>query len=213
MEPSGQPRIRILLVDDHPIVRRGLAAAIAPEPDMEVVATAASGKDALNLFRANRPDITIMDMNLTPEMTGTQAIQAIRREFPEARIIVLSAYKGDEDIFRALEAGAVTYLVKDQLGDELIPIIREVHAGGRPIPSEVGRKLAERIHLHVLTPREVEVLELISKGMRNKEIAAQLLLSDDTVQGHVKNILSKLQVHDRSEAVAIGVRRGIIRII
>src|SRR6476620_1645582 len=208
MELPGQPRMRILLVDDHPIVRKGLAAAIAPEPDMEVVAMTASGKEALDLFRASRPNITIMDMNLTPEMTGTQAIQAIRREFPEARIIVLSAYKGDEDIFRALEAGAMTYLVKDQLGDDLIPIIREVHAGGRPIPSDVGRKLAERIHLHVLTPREVEVVELIAKGLRNKEIAVKLSLSEDTVQGHVKNILSKLHVHDRSEAVSIAIRRG-----
>jgi two-component system, NarL family, response regulator len=213
MEATTQPRIRVLLVDDHPIMRKGLAAAIAPEPDMEVVASAPNGKDAVDLFRANRPDVTIMDLNLTPEMTGTQAIQAIRREFPEARIIVISAYKGDEDIFRALEAGAVTYLLKDQLGDELAAIIRQVHSGDPPLPAEVGRKLADRIRLQVLTSREIEVLELISRGMRNKEIAAALFVSEDTVQGHVKNILSKLAVHDRSEAVTVAIKRGILRII
>jgi DNA-binding NarL/FixJ family response regulator len=200
-------------VDDHPVVRKGLAATINPEPDMEVVATASSGKEAVELFRANRPDITIMDLSLTPEMTGTQAIHAIRREFPQARIIVLTAYKGDEDIFRALEAGATTYLLKDQLGDDLIPIIRQVNFGERPIPQEVARKLVERIHLQTLTPREVEVLDLVSKGMRNKEIAARLFVSEDTVQGHVKSILAKFEVHDRSEAVSIAIRRGILRII
>jgi DNA-binding NarL/FixJ family response regulator len=167
----------------------------------------------LELFRANRPDVTIMDLNLTPEMTGTQAIQKIRSEFPQARFIVLSAYKGDEDIFRALEAGAITYLLKDRLGDDLITIIRQVHGGARPMPEEVGRKLADRIHLQTLTPREVEVLELVAKGLRTKEIAAALFVSEDTVQGHIKNIFSKLNVHDRSEAVTVAIRRGILRII
>ena len=205
--------IRILIVDDHPIVRKGLAATILPEADMEVVGAAANGVDAVDLFRSKRPDITIMDLNLTPAMTGAQAIQAIRGEFPDARIIVLSAYKGDEDIFRALQAGAATYLLKESLGDDLIPLIREVHSGGGPIPAEVGRKLADRIQQPTLTTREVEVLEQIAKGMRNKEIAGTLHISEETVQGHVKNIFLKLKVHDRTEAVTVGVRRGILRII
>jgi two-component system, NarL family, response regulator len=205
--------IRILIVDDHPIVRKGLAATILPEADMELVGSAASGPDALALFRSKRPDVTIMDLNLSPEMTGTQAIRAIRGEFPNARIIVLSAYKGDEDIFRALQAGAITYLLKETLGDDLIPIIREVHSGGGPIPPEVGRKLADRIQQPVLTLREIEVLQEIAKGKRNKEIAAILHISEETVQGHVKNILMKLNVHDRTEAVTVGIQRGLLRII
>jgi len=207
-----QRRIRILIVDDHPIVRKGLAATIEPEPDMEVVASASSGKQAVGLFREKNPDVTIMDLTLTPEMTGIQAIQAIRREFPDARVIVLSAYKGDEDIYRALEAGAVTYLLKESLGDDLILIIHEVDAGGGPIPPEVGRKLADRVNQRALTPREVEVLQLVAKGMRNKEIGANLNISEETVQGHVKNILSKLQVHDRTQAITIAIRRGILHI-
>jgi two-component system NarL family response regulator len=209
---TNHPRIRILIVDDHPIVRKGLAATIEPEPDMEVVASAGAGKQACELFREKVPDVTIMDLTLTPEMSGIQAIQAIRREFPDARIIVLSAYKGDEDIYRALQAGAVTYLLKESLGDDLIPIIREVHAGGGPIPSQVGRKLADRVRKPALTPRELEVLQLIAKGMRNKEIAGALHISEETTQGHVKNILAKLDVHDRTEALTLAIRRGIIHI-
>jgi DNA-binding NarL/FixJ family response regulator len=207
-----QPRVRILIVDDHPIVRKGLAATLEPEPDMEVVASAATGKQAVDLFREKRPDVTIMDLTLTPDMTGIQAIQAIRREFPHARIIVLSAYKRDEDIYRALQAGAATYLLKESLGDDLIPIIREVHAGGGPIPSQVGRKLADRVKQPALTTRELEVLQLVADGMRNKEIASSLGITEETAQGHVKNILSKLHVHDRTEAVTLAIRRGIIHI-
>jgi two-component system NarL family response regulator len=204
--------IRILVVDDHAIVRRGLAAVIEPEPDMAVVGQAATGKQAVSLFKEMKPDVTIMDLTLTPDMTGIQAIQMIRNEFPEARIIVLSAYKGDEDIYRALHAGAATFLLKESLGDELIGIIREVHAGGGPIPAEVGRKLADRITQPMLTPRELEVLQLVAKGMRNKEIAAHLHISDETAQGHVKSILAKLHVQDRTEAVTVAIRRGIIHI-
>jgi len=207
-----QRRIRILIVDDHPIVRKGLAATIEPEPDMEVVASASSGKQAVELFREKKPDVTIMDLTLTPEMTGIQAIQAIRREFPDARVIALSAYKGDEDIYRAIEAGAATYLLKESLGDDLIPIVREVHAGGGPIPPEVGRKLADRVNQPPLTAREVEVLQLVAKGMRNKEIGATLNISEETAQGHVNNILSKLRVHDRTLAVTIAIRRGILHL-
>jgi two-component system, NarL family, response regulator len=205
-------RIRILIVDDHPIVRKGLASTIEPEPDMEVVGLAGAGKVACELFRAKVPDVTIMDLTLTPEMSGIQAIQAIRGEFPDARIIVLSAYKGDEDIYRALQAGAATYLLKESLGDDLIPIIREVHAGGGPIPPQVGRKLADRVKQLTLTPREMEVLQLIATGMRNKEIAGALNISEETTQGHVKNVFSKLNVHDRTEAVTVAIRRGIIHI-
>ena len=204
--------IRILVVDDHQVVRRGLAASIDPEPDMKVVASASSGKQGLELFREHRPDITIMDLRLTQEMHGIETIQAIRREFPDARIIVLSAHRGDEDIFRALQAGAVTFLTKDTLGDELIPAIRQVHAGARPIPPYVASKLAERMTQTALTSREVEVLELMALGLRNKEIAANLGISDATTQGHVKNILSKLNVHDRTEAVTLALQRGIIHI-
>jgi DNA-binding NarL/FixJ family response regulator len=209
---TNHPQIRILIVDDHPIVRKGLAATIEPEPDMEVVGSAGTGKQACELFREKLPDVTLMDLTLTPEMSGIQAIQAIRREFPDARIIVLSAYKGDEDIYRALHAGAATYLLKESLGDDLIPIIREVHAGGGPIPSQVGRKLADRVKQPALTARELEVLQLIATGMRNKEIAGALNISEETTQGHVKNILAKLNVHDRTEAVTLAIRRGIIHI-
>jgi len=205
-------KIRILVVDDHPIMRKGLAATIQPEPDMEMVASAASGPDAIKLFREHQPDITIMDLKLTGEMTGVQAIQAIRGEFHTARIIVVSAYKGDEDIFRALQAGAVTFLLKETLSDDLIPIIHEVHAGGRPIPAYVAKQLADRLTLAALSTREVEVLELMAKGLRNKEIADALYISEATAQGHVKNIFVKLDVHDRTEAVTVGARRGIIHL-
>jgi len=208
---AGQ-RIRILIVDDHPMMRKGLAAAIAPEPDMEVVGAAGNGNEALELFRRELPDLTIMDVSLTPEMTGIQAIQAIRKEFPEARIIVLSAYQGDESIYRALRAGAITYLLKETLGDDLIPILREVHAGGGPIPPQVARKLADRLTQPALTPREIEVLELMAAGLRNKEIAGRLTISEQTTQGHVRSILAKLNVHDRTEAVTVGIRRGIIHL-
>jgi DNA-binding NarL/FixJ family response regulator len=205
--------IRILIVDDHPMVRKGLTATISPETDMEVVGTAASGTEALELFKSEKPDITIMDLGLTPEMTGTEAIQAIRKESPEARIIVLSGYKGDDDIVRALRAGAITYLLKETVGDDLIPIIRQVHNGGRPISPEIGKTLADRMQQPGLTTREVEVLQQISKGKGNKEIGAILHISEETVQGHVKNIFTKLKVHDRTEAVIVGVQRGFLRVV
>ena len=204
--------IRILVVDDHPMLRKGLTATIEPEPDMEVVAVAASGREAVDLFREKTPDVTIMDLKLTADMTGVQAMQAIRREFPDARIIVLSAYKGDEDIHRALQAGAITYLLKESLGNDLIPIIREVHAGGGPIPQHVARKLADRLTLPVLTSRELAVLQLMAEGLRNKEIAGKLGITEQTAQGHVKSVLLKLHVHDRTEAVTVAIRRGIIHI-
>jgi len=208
MEPG---RIRILVVDDHPLLRAGLATSIGAESDMEIVATASNGQEALELFRQHRPDITLMDLKM-PIMGGVEAIQAIRGPFPTAKVIVLSTYQGDEDIYRALEAGATTYLLKDTLADDLVRVIREVFAGGRPLPAPVAQRLADRMLQPELTARELDVLRLIAKGMRNKEIAGQLRISEETTQGHVKNILSKLGLHDRTEAVTVAVRRGIVHL-
>ena len=206
-----QRRIRILVVDDHALMRVGLVASIGGEPDMEIVAAASNGREAVEFFRQHRPDITLMDLKM-PVMGGVEAIQAIRGEFPSAKIIVLSTYEGDDDIFRALEAGATSYLLKDTLAEDLVRVIREVFAGGRPLPAPVAKRLADRMLHPDLTARELDVLRLIARGMRNKEIAAQLGISEETTQGHVKNILSKLGLHDRTEAVAVAVRRGIVHI-
>jgi len=201
-----------LIVDDHWLVRQGLVSTIEIEPDFEVVGSTGEGPEAVRLFRETSPDITIMDLGLTPEMTGVQAIEAIRAEFPSAKIIVLSAHNGDEDIYRALHAGAVTFLLKDTLGRDLIPILKDVYRGGRPIPSYVAGKLVERLTQTPLTSREIDVLRLMARGKRNKEIAAQLGISDATTQGHVKSILSKLNVHDRTEAVTVAIKRAIIHL-
>src|SRR5215831_11219066 len=165
--------IRVLVVDDHPMIRAGLIATISPEPDMAVVGEAATGREGLELYREHQPDITLMDLKM-PDMGGVAAIRTIRAEFPGAKIIVLSTYQGDEDIFRALEAGAVTYLLKDMIAEKLMRVIREVAGGGRPIPPEVAQRLSERIFHTALTPREFEVLRLVARGMRNKEIAGDL---------------------------------------
>ena len=193
------------------MVRAGLTATISPESDMTVVASASTGKEGLEQYRQHQPDITLMDLRM-PEMGGVEAINTIRAEFPSAKIIVLSTYQGDEDIFRALEAGAVTYLLKDTLAEKMIGVIREVAGGGRPILPEVAQRLTDRMFQAPLTAREVEVLHHVARGMRNKEIAGQLGISDETVQGHVKNILAKLSVHDRTEAVAVAIRRGIVHL-
>jgi two-component system NarL family response regulator len=206
-----QRRIRILVVDDHALMRVGLVASIGGEPDMEIVAAASNGKEAVEFFRQHRPDITLMDLKM-PVMGGVEAIQAIRGECPSAKVIVLSTYEGDDDIFRALEAGATSYLLKDTLAEDLVRVIREVFAGGRPLPAPVAKRLADRMLHPDLTARELDVLRLIARGMRNKEIAAQLGIGEETTQGHVKNILSKLGLHDRTEAVAVAVRRGIVHI-
>ncbi len=195
------------------MILKGLEATIEPEPDMEVIGAASTGSQALKLHQEHRPDVTIMDLSLTPEMTGLEAIQAIRKHAPQARIIVLSAFKGEEDVYKALQAGAKTYLLKENLGDDLIPIIREVHAGGGPIGPQVARKLADRLQKTPLTAREIDVLLLMAEGLRNKEIAGRLFISEQTTQGHVKTILAKLDVHDRTEAVTAAVRRGIIHLI
>lgn len=203
--------IRVLVVDDHPMIRAGLIATISPEPDMIVVASGSTGREAVEQFREHQPDILLTDLKM-PDMGGVEAIRTIRAEFPSAKIIVLSTYQGDEDIFRALEAGAVTYLLKDTLAEQMMGVIREVAEGGRPIPPEIAQRLTDRMFQAPLTNREIEVLRLVARGMRNKEIAAELKISDETVQGHVKNILAKLAVHDRTEAVAVAIRRGIVHL-
>ena len=204
-------RIRILIVDDHALLRAGLSASIGAESDMEIVAAAANGREGLELYAQHRPDITLMDLRM-PVMGGVEAIQGIRRECPTAKVIVLSTYEGDDDIYRALEAGAASYLLKDTLAEDLVRVIREVFAGGRPLPAPVAQRLAERMRQPELTARELDVMRLIARGMRNKEIAAKLGIGEETAQGHVKNILAKLGLHDRTEAVAVAVRRGIVHI-
>jgi two-component system NarL family response regulator len=208
--PTDQ--IRVLCVDDHRIVREGIALIIARQPDMTVVGAAATGEEAVVLFDEHRPDVTLMDLQLG-KMSGVEAIRAIRRRDNGARIVVLTMYHGDEDIHRALEAGATMYLLKDTLSDDLIRVVREVHAGRTPsIGPDVQARLAERAAGPTLTPREIQVVELISRGMRNKEIAAALGITEETAQVHVKNILAKLKVQDRTAAINVALRRGIIHI-
>jgi DNA-binding NarL/FixJ family response regulator len=207
----AKSKIRILCVDDHRLVLAGIELMIGRQPDMTVVGSATTGEEAVSLFRQHQPDITLMDLQL-PVMTGLEAIRAIRHLSPEARIIVLTMYHGDEDIHRALMAGASTYLLKDMLSDDLMRVIREVHAGQRALLPDVQVRLDERATRPSLTPREVQVTELIGRGLRNKEIASELHISEETVQVHVKSILTKLSVNDRTAAVNVAMRRGIIHL-
>ena len=205
-------RIRVLCVDDHRIVREGVALIIKRQTDMDVVGMAATGEEAIELFKSCHPDVTLMDLRLRG-MSGVEAIKAIRRIDPSARVVVLTMYQGDEDIYRALEAGATTYLLKDTLADDLIQVIRDVKAGKQPgVSPEVQARLAERSVRPELTPRELEILQLISQGMQNKEIAASLGISEATAQVHVKNILAKLDVRHRTAALNVALRRGIVHI-
>jgi DNA-binding NarL/FixJ family response regulator len=201
--------IRILSVDDHPLLREGVAALLAGQPDMTLVGEASNGREAIEQFRKHRPDVTLMDLQM-PEMNGVDAMIAICAEFPMARIIVLTTYTGDVQVLRALKAGARAYLLKGLLRKELLETIRLVHAGGKRMPAEVATELAEHATDDALSPRESEVLRLISGGNANKEIAAQLSITEETVKGHVKNILAKLNANDRTHAVTIGLKRGII---
>lgn len=201
--------IRILVVEDHHVVRQGLVALIKTVADMTVVAEASDGKRAVELFRQHRPDVTIMDLRL-PEMGGVDAIKAIRGEFPAARIIVLTTFDGDEDIYRALQAGARGYLLKDMFGEELMDAIRAVHAGKTRIPPAVAQRLAERMGGPSLTGRELQVLKLIVAGKSNKEIGTDLAISEATVKTHINSILSKLSVSDRTQAATTALQRGII---
>ena len=203
--------IRILCVDDHRIVREGLALIIGRQPDMVVVGAASSGEEAVEMFARFKPDITLMDLNLRG-MSGLDAIKAIRRHDARARLIVLTMHNGEEYIHRALEAGAASYVLKDTLSDNLVGTIRDVYEGRHSLTPDVEARLAERAGNAHLTPREVQVIELISQGMRNKEIAAALGISFETAQVHVKNILAKLKVQDRTAAVSVAVRRGIIQL-
>ena len=203
--------IRVLVVDDHRIVREGLALILSREADIQVTGFAASGEEAVSAFYRDRPDIVLMDLRLTG-MTGVEAIQAIRTADPKARIVVLTMYDGDEDIHRALAAGAATYLLKDSLADDLVRVLRDVHAGQRPMLPGVEARLADRGSKPTLTPREVSVLQLVLEGQRNKEIAYRLSISEETVEVHLKNLFAKLEVHDRTAAVYVALRRGIIHI-
>lgn len=203
--------ITILTVDDHPLIRDGLAAVIGRETDMRVVAEAGDGEQALEQYRAHQPSIVLMDLRM-PVMDGVEAIQAIRSEFPTARIIALTTYEGDEDIYQALAAGASGYLLKDMLRTELIDIIRKVHQGFRGIPQAIAAKLAVHTPRIGLTPREIEVLRLMADGKSNQEIATALGRAEGTMKIHVQNILQKLGAADRTQAVTMAIRRGIIHI-
>jgi len=204
-------QIRILAVDDHPILRQGIAGLIADESDMTLVAEAANGREAIQQFRTHRPDVTLMDLQM-PEMNGLDALIAIRGEFPEARIIVLTTYTGDVQATRALQAGARAYLLKNSLHNELLDTIRAVHAGRKTLSPEVSFELAEHSAEELLSAAEVRVLRLIAEGNSNKEIATLLSVTEDAVKGQVRNILSKLGANDRTHAVTIGLKRGIIEL-
>ena len=203
------PPIRILTVDDHPLLRAGIEALVSSQPDMVVVAECANGRDAIQQFRAHRPDVTLMDLQL-PELSGTDAITAIRHEFPDARIIVLTTYAGDVQALRALQAGACGYLLKDAVRGELLDTIRAVHAGKKTLSPTVSHGLAEHAIEDSLTKGEVAVLRLIAEGKANKEIADHLSIGEETVKSRVKNILSKLSADDRTHAAMIGLKRGIL---
>ena len=203
--------IRVMIVDDHPIVRQGFAGMLATEPNIVVVAEAANGQQAIDLFRQHRPDITLMDLRM-PAVSGVEAITRIRKEFPKSRFIVLTTYDGDEDIYRALQSGAQGYLLKTMYCDEIIDAIRTVSEGRRYIPMPVATRLAERMAGSDLTSREIEVLELIVKGKSNKQIADVLAITEPTVKGHVSNILGKLGVDDRTQAATAAIQRGIIHL-
>jgi DNA-binding NarL/FixJ family response regulator len=203
--------IRILSVDDHPLLREGVAALIANQADMKLVAEAGNGQEAIALFRSHRPDVILMDLQM-PEMSGIDAIIAIRSEFPDARIIVLTTYAGDVLAQRALKAGVQAYILKNHVRKELLDTIRTVYAGKKSIDPEVAAQLADHAGGDLLTLREIEVLSLIAAGNSNKLIADQLSITEETVKGHVKNILSKLNANDRTHAVTLGLRRGIIEL-
>ena len=208
---DGSAQIRILAVDDHVLVRQGISVLLGTEPDMALVAEASNGREAIQQFRAHRPDVTLMDIQM-PEMNGFDAMIAIRGEFPDAKIVMLTTYKGDVQILRALKAGAQGYLLKNTIHKELIQTIRAVHAGRKALSPEASYEIAEHATDDALTPAEISVLRLIAAGNANKQIADQLSITEETVKGRVKNILSKLGANDRTQAAMIGLKRGIIEL-
>lgn len=203
--------IRVLCVDDHPLVRKGIASILANEADMELVGEANNGREAVEMFKQFKPDVVLMDLRM-PDLDGTSATRMIRQEAPEARIIALTSYDGDQDIYRALEAGVRGYILKEMVHTEVVRAIRTVHSGKRLMPQEVAERLSEYFPQVALTPREVEVLGLVAKGMANKEIATKLGTASGTVKMHIQNILAKLGASDRTHAVTIAMERGILHL-
>jgi DNA-binding NarL/FixJ family response regulator len=208
---SAAPRIRVFCVDDHPLMREGIATVIRNEPDMQLVAEASTGHDAIRGFREYRPDVTLMDVRM-PDMGGIDALRAIRAEFTNARVIMLTTFEGDAEIRRALEAGAQGYILKNMPRKQLVDVIRKVNAGQKHISVEVAAQLMEHLGAETLSKREVEVLQKVAGGNRNSDIAALLFISEETVKGHIKHIMEKLGASDRTEAVAIGIKRGFIHL-
>lgn len=204
-------RTRVLFVDDHPLAREGLAAVLARQPDLELVADGGTAAEAVELYRRHRPDVAVIDLRL-PDGDGVAVVRRIRAEFPEARLMLLSSFAGEEPVYQALQAGAKAFLFKDAARDELVAAVRAVAAGRTYLPAEPAARLAARVGDDALSDREVEVLALVAEGLRNKEVAARLGLSEHTVKVHVQNILAKLHAGDRTEAVTAAARRGIIRL-
>lgn len=203
--------IRVLVADDHPLLREGIAAVLAAQVDIELVGEAGDGQEALDCFRRLRPDVTLMDLQM-PRMNGIESIQAIRSEYPDARIAILTTYRGDVRALHAIQAGAQAYLLKSTLRKELVETIRQVAAGRRHIPGEIAAELAEHIGQQCLSPREVEVLQAVALGFSNRDIAMQLHITEDTVKGHMRLIMDKLSANNRTHAVAIAVQRGILEL-
>ncbi len=206
---SDSAPIRILTVDDHPLLRAGIAGLIADEPDMVLVAEAENGRDAIEKFGRHRPDVTLMDLQM-PEMDGLDALEAIRSRHPDARVVVLTTYPGDAQVVRALKAGASGYLLKSTLRKELLSTIRAVHAGRKVLSPEITYEVAEHVGQESLSPMEVRVLQMIADGNSNKDVAAKLAVTEDAVKGQVRNILAKLGANDRTQAAVLGIKRGVI---